>query len=340
LFVAPDAHPLISNDYTFAVMEQPTINIIIVNWNSGELIRTCLQSIRQASAGLKVKTIVVDNGSRDGSADLIEREFPEVLLIRSGRNLGFGRGNNLAQPHIAPGYVLFLNPDTDLNPDALRQMCEFLESHAAVGAVGCKMVFPGGEIADQNLQWFPTPFTEFIRIAFLTYGMIRRLEGVLPWNDPGKSGAVQKLYGGCFLTRTSVLEKVGWFDERFFMYAEDVDLSRRIRDAGWQLFYLSEAQIMHVAGGASKGVGNGFSTLMSCASMEKLIEKYQGAFAGRLYRVAVFSASMIRLAFCLPAMIISALLRSRRSLSFRDAVATCLLRMKWVLGLRSVFIPE
>src|ERR1051325_10331934 len=86
--------------------DEPVINIVIVNWNSGELIRTCLHSIRRASAGLNVKSIVVDNASRDGSSELVEREFPEVLLIRSGGNLGFGRGNNLAKPHVASGYVL------------------------------------------------------------------------------------------------------------------------------------------------------------------------------------------------------------------------------------------
>src|ERR1035441_1583246 len=102
------------------------------------------------------------------------------------------------------------------------------------------------------------------------------------------------------MVRMSVLAKVGWFDERFFMYGEDVDLSRRIREAGWQLYYLSEAEIMHAKGGVTKGASSEFSILMSCESMAKLIEKYQGPTARNRYRLAVAAASVIRLVMLIP----------------------------------------
>jgi len=179
-----------------------------------------------------------------------------------------------------------------------------------------------------------------VRLGFLTYGLERRLERFLPINDPLKSGTVEKLYGGCFMALTSVLEQVGWFDERFFMYAEDVDLSRRIREGGWQLYYLSDASITHVAGGTTRKAGTDFSILMGCESMAKLISKYQGKVAGILYQAAVFGGSLIRLVVLAPVLIVSAVAGSARGSSCRESARACALRLRWSLGLRSGFIPE
>jgi GT2 family glycosyltransferase len=329
----------VTASHSVAAPATSCVTVVIVNWNSGTMLRPCLESVLREAGCRHMQAVVVDNNSRDGSAELVEREFPEVKLIHSGANLGFGRGNNLAQEYSRPGYVLFLNPDTELREHALQRMVEFLETHAQVGAVGCKMVFPDGEVADQNLQWFPSPLKEFVRLAFLSEGVIRLLKGVLPWNEPTRSGYVDKLYGGCLLVRTSVLEKIGWFDERFFMYGEDVDLSRRIREAGWQLYYLSEAEVMHAKGGVTKGAGSEFSILMSCESMAKLIAKYQGGAASIRYRLAVAVASAIRLIMLSPFMIISLLPSSTRRRKYREAMRNCLLRIEWACGLRKASIP-
>ena len=318
----------------------PILTVVIVNWNSGEFLKTCLQSIPRAACRLEVKVVVVDNSSRDGSAQCVEKEFSEVRFIQSGKNLGFGRANNLAQPHVRPGYVLFLNPDTVLQEHTLAQMVGFLETQADVGAIGCQMVFPDGLVADQNLQWFPTPLTEFVGLAFLPYGIVRRLGGILPWNDPLRSGYVRKLYGGCLMVRTTVLDKVGWFDERFFMYAEDVDLSRRLRDAGWKLYYLSEAQVTHAVGGATKEAGRDFAILMGCESMAKLIEKYQGSAAATLYRFGVMAAATIRLSCLTVIRLLTPILPAAKRTSCRNRAREWALRFKWALHWRQVFIPE
>jgi N-acetylglucosaminyl-diphospho-decaprenol L-rhamnosyltransferase len=316
------------------------LTIVIVNWNSGTMLRRCLESISRESRSLQVSVVVVDNNSSDGSPGLVEREFSEVRLVRSGGNLGFGKGNNVAREHTKPGYVLFLNPDTELRPHALERLTAFLDNHPEVGATGGMMRFEDGEVADQNLQWFPNPLTEFLKLTVLTYGLVRRLEGVLPWNDPRKSGYVQKIYGGCFMVRTAVLDKVGWFDERFFMYAEDVDLSRRIREAGWKLYYLSEAELMHVAGGTSRKAGGDFSLLMGCESMMHLIAKYQGRLSGFGYRVSVFSASVLRLLVLGLLLVVSPLLSAARRASVLEAARNCWVRLQWALRLRRVFIPS
>jgi GT2 family glycosyltransferase len=318
----------------------PTLTVVIVNWNSGGYLKSCVQSIPETAGRFPVKVIVVDNASRDGSAQFLEHEPSRTRCLQSGKNLGFGRANNLAKPLVDSGYVLFLNPDTVLQENALTRMVDFMEAHQDVGAMGCRMVFPDGEVADQNLQWFPTPLTEFVSLAFLTYGVVRRLEGILPWNDPLKSGFVQKLYGGCLMVRTAVLENVGWFDDRFFMYAEDVDLSRRIREAGWKLYYLSEAEIMHAAGGTTKVAGREFAVLMACESMGKLIAKYQGSAAAVLYRGAVTMASTFRLC-CLSAVLaLGPLLPSAKQNSCRIRTREWALRFKWALGWQKPFKPE
>jgi GT2 family glycosyltransferase len=124
------------------------------------------------------------------------------------------------------------------------------------------------------------------------------------------------------------------------MYAEDVDLSRRIREAGWKLYYLSDAKIMHVAGGATKRAGSDFSVLMGCESMEKLIAKYQGVLAALLYRSGLFGASIIRFCFLSIALLVSPILPSVQRNSCREAARNCGLRIRWALGLRTVNIPE
>jgi GT2 family glycosyltransferase len=324
--------PMVSGEGAF-------VTVVIVNWNSGTMLRACLRTVTRENGGLQIRIIVIDNKSKDGSAELVDREFSEATLLRSGANLGFGRGNNLAQQYSSPGYVLFLNPDTELRENALRRMVGFLAAHPDAGAVGCRMVFPDGEVADQNLQWFPSPLKEFVRLAFLSEGVIRLLKGVLPWNDPTKSGYVDKLYGGCLMVRSSVLDRIGWFDERFFMYGEDVDLSRRIREAGWKLYYLSEAEVMHAKGGVTKGASSQFSILMSCESMAKLIEKYQGRAAGFRYRLAVVAASLIRLGLLIPFRLLSVARASNCKGKYREAMASCLLRIQWAWGLRKASTP-
>jgi GT2 family glycosyltransferase len=316
------------------------LTIVIVNWNSGGFLQSCVQSIPETAGRLPVKVIVIDNASRDGSAQFLEQAPARARYIQSGANLGFGRGNNLAKPHVRPGYVLFLNPDTVLKENTLARMLEFFEAHREVGAMGCRMVFPDGQVADQNLQWFPTPLTEFVSLAFLTYGIVRRLEGVLPWNDPLQSGYVRKLYGGCLMVRTSVLDQVGWFDERFFMYAEDVDLSRRIQEAGWKLFYLSEAEILHAAGGATQAAGRDFAILMACESMAKLIGKYQGSAATFLYRCAVTVASTLRLCCLTVLLLMAPILPAAKRMACRHRAREWALRFKWALHWQKAFNPE
>lgn len=260
------------------------VSIIIVNWNTRDLLRNCLSSIVTASSVHQIETIVVDNNSADGSREMVAAEFPKVKLFNSGANLGFAKANNIGLVHATAPLVLYLNPDTELRPDSLKQMMECLRANPAVGALGCKIRNASGTLQQLGLQWFPSPITEILRLMGASERSLSRFPGIFPYHEPQLSGFVKKLYGACLLVRRTVLDQVGAFDERFFMYCEDVDLCHRISKAGWRLYYLAEAEILHLGASSSAHAVSGFSVLMMCQSKSQLMRKYFGLVGSAGFR--------------------------------------------------------
>lgn len=275
--------------------EPVALTIVIVNWNGGEKLLSCLRSIRASRTTFPVKVVVVDNDSRDGSREQAAAEFPEFLVLNTGANLGFGRGNNFARPYVDTPLVLFLNPDTELFPDTLEKAVHSLLSRPTVGMLGCQMRYPDGTVRELGLQWFPTPGRVFLELFLPSLLRRRSLARWVPRQDPHRSGAVEKLYGGFLLIRKPVLDAAGWFDERYFMYAEDVDLSHTVQALGWELYYDADCAIVHACGVTSRKAPSGFSVLMKQRSIRQLIEKYQGRFAAQRYQWAVGLAAGLRL---------------------------------------------
>jgi GT2 family glycosyltransferase len=316
------------------------LSIIIVNWNGGEMLQDCLASIAAVAGDLKLQVIVVDNDSRDGSRETAHHRFPQFEVFNSGSNLGFARANNLARSRIKSDLVLFLNPDTILLKNSLHPMLEFIREHSEVGAVGCRMLYPDGVVHEQGLQYFPSPWTEFLNMLFLsqrTSGWLRRW---LPYLDPNQSGYVIKLYGGCLLCRKEILDQVGWFDERYFMYAEDVDLCWAILKQGAKLYYLSSADIIHIAGGTSKKASSGFSILMKSESITKLMRKHYGAFGAVVYRLATLVSSAFRLLVLLLLRTFWFLFRSAEGNDFAGGFFKHRTLILWSLGLKSATIAR
>jgi GT2 family glycosyltransferase len=316
------------------------LTIVIVNWNGGELLMRCLRSIRAHARSDRIAVIVVDNDSTDGSRESAMATFPEFRILNSGANLGFARGNNVVRPLVDTPFVLFLNPDTELTDGALDRAMRCIHEHPEAGALGCRMLEPDGTVQELGLQWPMTPVTALVELLFVT-DRSRRLYGRwLPTADPSHSGYVRKLYGGCLLVRKAVMDEAGWFDERYFMYAEDADLSRTIRAMGWKLYYCAEAVIVHVGGGVTVAAPSSFSTLMKQESINKLIEKYQGSGAAALHRVAVCLGGLLRLC--------AAILGGAISIARADVLsktawrASCFKQQQlvlWSLGLRKPAVP-
>jgi hypothetical protein len=234
------------------------VDLIIVNWNSGEQLRNCLSSIGVSGGeGLVLRrVVVVDNGSSDGSADGLEG-FPLPLTVaRNVDNLGFAAACNQGAAGSAAEYLLFLNPDTRLLPGSLAMPVAFLEGSGGrgVGVVGIQLVDERGIVA-RSCARFPTPGRFLARMTGLDRLAPKHCPGhyMTEW-DHEDSREVDQVMGAFFLVRRSVFEALGGFDERFFVYFEDVDFSLRARRAGWPSYYYSGARAYHRGGGTSEQV--------------------------------------------------------------------------------------
>jgi len=228
------------------------LSIVVVNWNVRNLLRRCLASILAAGwPGLEV--IVVDNASHDGSPDMVRVEFPTVTLIANPRNRGFPAANNQGLTAARGRVVMTLNPDTEIAGDALARMVAYLDAHLDVGAVGPQLLDPDGSIQSSRRR-FPTLATALFESTWLQglapRGILRRytVEDV----TPDTAHEVDWVTGACIAIRREVLAKVGGLDEGFFMYSEEMDWCRRIKQAGWKIVYLPEARVVHHAGKSSE----------------------------------------------------------------------------------------
>ena len=237
---------------------RPSLDIIIVNWNSGDQLRRCLASIAKADQGSfdLNRVCVVDNASGDNSLGDMEKCDLPIQVIRNGINRGFAAACNQGAANSDTDYLLFLNPDTRLNADSLTKPLAFMQNAIArnIGVVGIQLVDDSGEIS-RSCARFPTLGLFFSKALGLDRMFPRYFPGnfILEW-DHRKSKEVDHVMGAFFLVRRSLFESLNGFDERFFVYFEDLDFSFRAYQAGWKDFYLAEARVYHKGGGASAQV--------------------------------------------------------------------------------------
>lgn len=230
------------------------LSIIIVNWNTRDLLAQCLESVAIATQNYSpnfAETIVVDNGSSDGSVAMIETDFPWVRCLQNQENIGFARANNQAIALNQSKYVLLLNSDTVVPPDALNQLYAFMEIHPDVAVVGPTLLNVDGSFQASYGQ-FPTVSTYFwqlLGLASFFYGTH------FPSASPENSQTTQDvdwIGGACLLCRRSALATVGLLDEQFFMYAEEMEWCYRFKQNGWRVCFLPQATIIHIGGGSSE----------------------------------------------------------------------------------------
>ncbi len=229
------------------------LSIITVSWNVRELLRDCIQSVDAGRGDLNLEMIVVDSASSDGSPDMVEREFPWVILIRSNENLGFPRGNNLGIRQASGRHILLLNPDTVIIEDALPAMVQHLEQHLDVGGLGAQLLNPNGTIQSSRRRFpnFLTAIFESTWLENIAPESITRNYFALDLADDIESD-VDWVTGACLMVPKRVIDHVGLLDEGFFMYSEELDWCRRIKDAGWRVVYFPQARIMHHVGKSSE----------------------------------------------------------------------------------------
>lgn len=236
----------------------PDASVVLVSFNTRDLTRECLTSLFDTAAGVAMEVLVVDNASKDGSADMIAREFPQVRLIRTNVNLGFGGGNNLAFPHASGRYVVLLNTDAFLKPEALQRSIAYMDADPRIGMGGGRLVGRDGAW-QPSAHLFPSPLNDLLRISgvatrFASSRFFGRED--FTWAGPDRAVDVDWVTGAYAVIPRTALEKVGYFDERFFLYYEEVDLCRRLKQAGYTVTYWPDVVVVHLGGESSKTLSN------------------------------------------------------------------------------------
>jgi len=234
----------------------PAISILIVSFNTKDVLRECLESVALSSRNLAVETIVVDNCSHDGSAAMVRQEFPWAQVIESHENLGFGRANNLAFEAAKGRYIVLLNSDAFLQANTLCLSLEKMEADPSVGLASGRLVGRDGEL-QPSARMFPNPVRQLLVISGLAdryprsrfFGQADRT-----WADPMQPAEVDWVPGAYSIIPARILHQHGFFDPRFFLYYEEVDLCLRIQNAGFKIMYWPEICVVHVGGESSRQV--------------------------------------------------------------------------------------
>jgi len=267
------------------------LSILIVNWNTRDLLRACLLSLRQSCAGLEHEVIVVENASHDGSAEMVRAEFPEVILNANEVNNGFAEGNNQAYALATGEFIWLLNPDTEVLGDAPQCMLEFLESEQSIksriGAVASALIDARTHRPQCSCRTFPTPaalWTEALGLARAyprsrRYGFYR-----MGWWSYDDTRQVDQPMASSFLMRRCAVEEAGGlFDEQFPIFFNDVDLCRRLYDADWSIWYLHCAEVRHHGAASTKQVRREMVTASHLGLWRYYQKHYRGKIAAPLY---------------------------------------------------------
>ncbi|MBE2222781.1 MAG: glycosyltransferase family 2 protein [Anaerolineae bacterium] len=241
--------PMNGNNGRFA------LSIIIVSYNTRQLLDNCLASIQAAEApegGLEV--IVVDNASQDGSQEMVQRTYPDVCLLALAENLGFSAANNRGTAVSQGEYVLFLNSDTVVEPDALCKPVAYMRQHPQIGALTARLMYPNGQRDPDNHRGFPTPWNAVCHFSGLSKMLPDdpRVNGYFQsYADFSQTHAVEVIAGSYMLMPRAVVDELGGWDETYFFYGEDIDFCYRINQAGYQIVYYPHVTVLHYKGASS-----------------------------------------------------------------------------------------
>jgi GT2 family glycosyltransferase len=240
------------------------LSILIVNWNTRDYLRACLASLQKNCADLEHEIIVVDNASRDGSAEMVRAEFPEVRLFALDENLGFAAGNNFAYEHARGDWIWLLNADTEVLPGAAQAMIEFLKTRPAAGAVASALIDAKTKKPQRSCRTFPTPAALWSEASGLAkcYPRSRRFGFYrMGWWRYNDARPVEQPMASSFLMRRRAIEDIydsaagGLFDEAFPIFFNDVDLCLRLWQSDWAIWYLPHARVVHHGGGSTRQAG-------------------------------------------------------------------------------------
>jgi GT2 family glycosyltransferase len=311
-----------------------TLSILIVNWNSKDYLRRCLQTVRSTCAEMSPQIIVVDNASFDGCAEMLAAEFPEVEFVQSSENLGFGRANNLGFQRVRGEYLLLLNPDTELRPGAVARMVEALRTVLGAGITAPRLLNSDGSLQTSCVQALPTPWNQAMDCDLARW-MFPRSKTWGTWEAFHSQApvAVEAASGACMLMRSETFRQVGGFTNEYFMYGEDMDLCAKVWRNGLKVCHVPGAVVVHHGGGSSSQSLNRLSDVCLRDSVHRFIRMHQGLIAAVLYRALMTLTATIRLVVCASVWLCSGkVLNSTGSHTLRKWSAI----LRWSVGLEVI----
>ena len=256
------------------------LSIIIVNYNVKEFLQNLLHSAEKASSRISKEIIVIDNASDDGSVDIIKQKFPTVKLIENKNNIGFGSANNQGLKIAQGKYILFINPDCIVSENTFDKMISFFNEHPDCGLAGCKILNSDGSLQLACRRSFPGPWTSFTKVTGLSNlfpGSRIFARYNLTYLDENRTHEVDAVSGSFMMIKRDAYEKVGGFDDQFFMYGEDLDLCYRVQKAGFKVYYVPDTQIIHYKGESTKR-SNLDETKLFYDAMHKFVKKHLSSF--------------------------------------------------------------
>ncbi len=294
--------------------EAPDVSVVIVSYNVARLIGACLDSVKRESGEICIEVFVVDNASVDGTPALLRQHYPWITLLEPGANLGFSAGNNLALPRCRGRNVALLNPDTVVHEGALRRLVRHLDEHPEAGAVGPMLLLGDGTIQHECARNLPSignlaPWLLLLdKLEWkLRFGG-RSVESathppvgtpldrfnLLSWKRD-RTCAVQSVSGACMVLRRRLIEEVGLLDEASPMYLDDIDYCHRILDAGWRIYYVSEARVTHLWKQSAQPRRAGDYYALGCHAIWLYLRKHEGRAAASAFAALACIAALLRL---------------------------------------------
>jgi hypothetical protein len=300
------------------------LSIIIVNWNTKEFLLPCLQSISESEQRTAWEIVVVDNGSRDGSADEIRKVFPFVSVIENHKNLGFATAVNQGLQKTSGEYALLLNPDTQVKHGAIEHLKSFMDAHCDVGVAGAQLLNSDGS-KQNSIANFPSLVTELLNKSLLRW--------LFPKKFPGKENSypgpveVDSVIGACMMARRDAMNQVGFFDKDYFLFFEETDLCYRIKRAGWKVYHVPQAEIYHFQGKSAEAE-------RKRARVEYFRSRYHffKKNRGSLQWAILLGGLMIRLVFELLIMAVASLVTFFAVKGWRKKLSIYLYLFRWHLS--------
>ncbi len=275
------------------------ISVVIVNYKVKEYIANLLNSLYKAQQNLSLEIFVVDNASGDGSREFLTERFPNIFFIQNDENLGFGKANNLAINQASGKYILIINPDTLVSEDTLTKMVSHMEKHPNCGAAGCKILNPDGTFAPESRRTVPSIWSSSAKLLGLSSLFPKsRLFGAyyMSWLDENEPARIPVLSGAFMFWRAEVLKSLQGFDERFFMYGEDIDLCYRIQKTEYHIDYVPATSIIHYKGESTQKDNLKYIKLFNKAMYQFYDKHYNTAYSS-IFRVLIYLAVALKTIF-------------------------------------------